>query len=75
MRAVKFNGAQNSYPIDDEALMPLYAQVDRAGAGLAFHIGADAYDFTHPYRAQAVAQRFPRLRVMLVQMCIRDRPY
>ena len=68
MHAVKFNGAQNSYPIDDEALMPLYAQVEHAGAGLAFHIGADAYDFTHPYRAQKVAERFPRMRIMLVHM-------
>lgn len=68
MHAVKFNGAQNSYPIDDEALMPLYAQVEHAGAGLAFHIGADAYDFTHPYRAQKVAERFPGMRIMLVHM-------
>lgn len=74
MHAVKFNGAQNSYPIDDEALMPLYAQVEHAGAGLAFHIGADAYDFTHPYRAQKVAERFPRMRIRLVHMGVPASP-
>ena len=68
MRAVKFNGAQNSYPIDGEPLLPLYERVRDAGCALAFHIGADSYDFTHPSRAQNVATQFPDTRIMLVHM-------
>lgn len=48
---VKLNGAQNSFYIDDESIsLPLAEEVAKTGKLLAFHIGADEYDFTHPYR-------------------------
>jgi predicted TIM-barrel fold metal-dependent hydrolase len=68
MKAIKFNGAQNAFRIDNEDLYPIYHQMDEAGCALAFHIGADFYDFTHPSRAYKVAKRFPGLDMMLVHM-------
>lgn len=66
---VKLNGAQNSFYIDDEKMsLPLVEEVARTGKLLAFHIGADEYDFTHPYRAAKVARRFPELTILLVHM-------
>lgn len=68
MPAVKMNGAQNAYYIDDERHFPIYAYLQEAGRGLAFHIGADFYDFTHPTRAAKVARAFPRLKILMVHM-------
>ncbi len=68
MKTIKFNGAQNNFYIDDESLFSLYDQICTAGCSLAFHIGSDAYDFTHPLRAECVAKAFPNMKVMLVHM-------
>lgn len=68
MRCVKLNGAQNSFYIDDERLNPYYAYLEKNNCMLAFHIGADYYDFTHPYRARKVASAFPKLRILMVHM-------
>ncbi len=68
MRSIKMNGAQNSFYIDDESCFPLYAYLNSNRCALAFHIGADFYDFTHPTRAQKVAKAFPDLRILLVHM-------
>ena len=68
MRTIKFNGAQNSYYIDSPELFPLYDQMNQAGCALAFHIGSDFFDFTHPSRAQRIAEHFPTMPVMLVHM-------
>ncbi len=68
MKAIKFNGAQNLYRIDDEAMFALYQIVADTGAAVAFHIGSDCFDFTHPSRAQRVAEAFPHMPIMLVHM-------
>ncbi len=66
---IKFNGAQNSYYIDDpELALPLIEQAAKAGANLAFHIGADEYDFTHPYRVAKIARMFPETTIFLAHM-------
>ncbi|GHV37746.1 hypothetical protein AGMMS49546_06520 [Spirochaetia bacterium] len=66
---VKLNGAQNSYRIDDEKMaLPIIEEIAKAGSILAFHIGTDAYDYTHPYRAANIAQRFPELTILMVHM-------
>lgn len=68
MRTIKFNGAQNNYAIDKETLTPLYEMIQSAGCAVAFHIGSDAFDYTHPYRAGNVARKFSGIRFMLVHM-------
>ncbi|MCL1796678.1 MAG: amidohydrolase family protein [Clostridia bacterium] len=68
MRVIKLNGAQNSFYIDDEPLFKLYAALDERKCGLALHIGADFYDFTHPTRAVKIAKAFPDLRILVVHM-------
>ena len=66
---VKLNGAQNSFRIDDPALaLPVIEAVAEAGVVLALHVGADAYDQTHPARVAAIARRFPELRILVVHM-------
>jgi predicted TIM-barrel fold metal-dependent hydrolase len=66
---VKLNGAQEEYYIDDEAtVQPVIERIAELGGALAFHCGADAYEFTHPFRAAKVAERFPELPVLLAHM-------
>ncbi len=68
MRSIKFNGAQNGFYIDDESMYPYYEYLNRNGCLLAFHIGADFYEFTHPFRARKIAEAFPGLRILMVHM-------
>jgi len=66
---IKLNGAQNSFYIDDEDLaLPLVEEIAKAGTVLALHIGADEYDFTHPYRAGKLAELYPDLPILIVHM-------
>jgi predicted TIM-barrel fold metal-dependent hydrolase len=66
---VKLNGAQEEYFIDDEDLViPVIERIAELGGVLAFHCGADAYEYTHPFRAAKVAARFPELRILLAHM-------
>jgi hypothetical protein len=66
---VKLNGAQDEYFVDDESLaMPVIERIAKAGAVLAFHVGADAYERTHPFRVAKIAARFPQTRILVVHM-------
>jgi predicted TIM-barrel fold metal-dependent hydrolase len=70
---VKLNGAQNSYYIDDPKLsLPLVEEIAKAGQAsgklLAFHVGSDAYETTHPFRVAKVARMFPELQILMVHM-------
>jgi uncharacterized protein len=66
---IKFNGAQDDYVIDDEKLvMPYLEEAARYGKVLAFHIGADFYENTHPYRLGNIAARFPETRFLMIHM-------
>ena len=66
---VKLNGAQNDFRIDDPSLvLPVVEAVARAGVVLALHVGADAYDQTHPSRVATIARAFPDLRILVVHM-------
>ena len=70
---VKMNGAQNDYYIDDPVLaMPVAEAIAELGGMIAFHIGPDAYEKTHPLRALRVAERFPDTIVLLVHMGMTD---
>ena len=66
---VKLNGAQNGYPIDDPRLaMSVIETIAAAGSVLALHVGADAYDYTHPARVARIARAFPELRILVIHM-------
>jgi uncharacterized protein len=66
---VKLNGAQNEYYIDDPKLsIPVIEEIAKTGKILAFHVGADAYERTHPFRVGKIAKRFPQLQILMVHM-------
>ncbi len=66
---VKLNGAQNSFFIDDPRLsIPVIEEVARLGSRLAFHVGADAFERTHPFRVAKIAARYPALPILAVHM-------
>jgi predicted TIM-barrel fold metal-dependent hydrolase len=65
----KLNGAQNGFVIDDPKLvLPVVEAVARTGKVLAFHVGADAPENTHPTRLGSIARRYPDLRLIMVHM-------
>lgn len=66
---VKLNGAQNDFVIDDASLsMPVVEEIAKHGVVLGMHIGADAFDKTHPSRAGRIAAAFPELRILMIHM-------
>jgi len=66
---VKLNGAQNSFYIDDPALsVPVIEEIVKTGKLLAFHVGADACEQTHPFRVGKIARRFPEVQILVVHM-------
>jgi len=70
---VKMNGAQNPYYIDDPQLgLPLAEEIAKSGKMLAFHIGPDAYERTHPWRAAKIARLFPEMPILMVHMGMTD---
>ncbi len=66
---VKLNGAQNNFYIDDPRLsLPIVDAAAASGRLLAFHIGADAYERTHPFRLAKIAARHPGVQILAVHM-------
>ncbi len=65
---IKFNGAQDEYVIDDPAILPFIEQAAAYGKPIAFHIGADFYENTHPYRLGRIAALFPQTSFLMVHM-------
>lgn len=66
---IKFNGAQDDYVIDDDHLaLPLIEQAARYSKIIAFHIGADFYENTHPTRLRRIAQLFPDNKFIMIHM-------
>ena len=66
---VKLNGAQIDYNIDDERLsMPCIEELARTGKVMATHVGADAFERSHPFRIAKVARRFPELHILAAHM-------
>ncbi len=68
MYGIKFNGAQDYYVIDDPAILPYIEAAAAYGKPIAFHIGSDFYENTHPYRLGHIAARFPEIRFLMVHM-------
>ncbi|NLG51924.1 MAG: amidohydrolase family protein [Chloroflexi bacterium] len=66
---IKFNGAQDDYVIDDpELALPYIEEAARFGKPIAFHIGADFYENTHPIRMGRIAARYPNIPMLMVHM-------
>ncbi|MBN1219323.1 MAG: amidohydrolase family protein [Anaerolineae bacterium] len=65
---IKFNGAQDDYVIDDATVMPLIKAATRYGKPIAFHIGSDFFENTHPYRLGHIAATFPETRFIMIHM-------
>jgi predicted TIM-barrel fold metal-dependent hydrolase len=66
---VKLNGAQNEFLIDDkETSLPLIKAIVTSGKLLAFHIGADSFENTHPFRLAKIAMQFPEAKILSVHM-------
>jgi predicted TIM-barrel fold metal-dependent hydrolase len=69
MYGVKLNGAQNYYHIDSPDLaLPVIDEIAKTGKLLAFHIGPDEYERTHPLRARKVAKMYPEMGILMVHM-------
>jgi len=74
MYGVKLNGAQNYYYIDDPTLsLPVVKEIARTGKALAFHIGPDEYERTHPFRAAKIARMYPEMPILMVHMGMTNR--
>lgn len=66
---IKLNGAQNEFRIDDEKITwPIIESIIKTGKFLAFHIGADSIENTHPFRLGKVASAFPDATILAVHM-------
>jgi predicted TIM-barrel fold metal-dependent hydrolase len=66
---VKLNGAQNNFYIDDpEISLPIVETIAETGKVLAFHIGGDACDKTHPFRLAKIADLYPEVKILMVHM-------
>jgi predicted TIM-barrel fold metal-dependent hydrolase len=66
---VKLNGAQNCFYIDDPILsLPLVEEIAKTGKLLAFHVGTDAYETTHPFRVAKIARMYPEVQILMVHM-------
>lgn len=65
---VKFNGAQDDYVIDDDDILPVIEHAARFGKPIAFHIGVDFPENTHPYRLGRIAKRFPDTDFILIHI-------
>lgn len=66
---IKFNGAQDGYVIDDDAFaLPYIEHAASYGKVIAFHIGADFYENTHPYRLGRIAGLFPEIQFILIHL-------
>lgn len=66
---VKLNGAQNNFYIDDEELaFPVIEEIAKTGKIIAFHVGADFPDRTHPKRVAKIADKYPENKILMVHM-------
>lgn len=66
---IKLNGAQNNFYIDDpEKSLPVIEEIAKTGKILALHVGADAYEHTHPFRVNKIANMYPEMQILMVHM-------
>jgi uncharacterized protein len=52
----------------DPSILPLIEAAAAYGKPLAFHIGADFYENTHPVRLGRIAARLPEIQILMLHM-------
>ncbi len=65
---LKLHSDLQRFDIDDPEMDPVYAEAERLGIPVLFHMGDRKLDFSHPRRARAVLERFPHLIVTAAHM-------
>lgn len=66
---VKLNGDEHNFYIDDPKLsLPIIEEIAKTGKALAFHVGANAYEFTHPFRVGKIARMYPEMKILAAHM-------
>ena len=65
---VKLNGAQNEFYIDSPGALRVAEEVAKTGRMLAYHIGGDSPENTHPFRLAKIAKLFPETHIFMVHM-------
>lgn len=65
---VKLNGAQNEFYIDSPRAFAVAEEVAKTGKMLAYHIGGDSPEHTHPFRLAKIAKAFPDTKIFMVHM-------
>lgn len=66
---VKLNGAQNNFYVDDPKIsLPVIEEIAKTGKAIAFHVGVDAYEHTHPFRIAKIAKMYPDMKILIVHM-------
>lgn len=65
---IKFNGAQDEYVMDAPEVLALIERAAAYRKPIGFHIGADYYENTHPYRLAKIAGRFPEITFLMIHM-------
>lgn len=66
---VKLNGCQNSFYIDNpKIVLPIIDEIAKTGKILALHVGADGYEYTHPFRVAKIARLYPEMNILMVHM-------
>ncbi|MBZ0281476.1 MAG: amidohydrolase, partial [Anaerolineae bacterium] len=59
----------NSFFIDSPGMaLPLIEAIAKTGKVLAFHIGTDAYEATHPFRLAKIAEQFPETQILMIHI-------
>ncbi|MDR2357737.1 MAG: amidohydrolase family protein [Oscillospiraceae bacterium] len=64
IHGVKFHPDFQKFNIDDETLMPVFAELQRRGMFVVTHSGDYRYTYSHPARVARVAKLFPDMRVI-----------
>ena len=65
---LKLHSDFQQFNIDDPDMYPVYAEAEKLGIPVLFHMGDRKLDFSHPRRLQTVLQCFPNLIVIAAHM-------
>jgi predicted TIM-barrel fold metal-dependent hydrolase len=64
VHGVKFHPDFQKFNIDDDLLLPMFAELERRGMFVITHSGDHRYTYSHPSRVARVAKLYPRMRVI-----------
>ena len=64
LKGVKFHPDFQKFDIDDPRAIPMYKAIAARGLPVLFHTGDDRYDFSSPFRVDALLRQVPDLIVI-----------